>query len=167
MENQINWTKECEKISAETVEDVCKKFVDNEEIVLYMSRPIHSGDVYGLLAQTPLNDEWNTVIVEYSIIPRREITPDKERLYKCALKNALDTANHPDVMKITDFEEYRSRISESVEWSIGQELSSIFNQTATANPDKYPIWKTHGHAHPKIDPARIVRGIPHKKFDAE
>ena len=167
MENQINWTKECEKIAAETVEDVCKKFVNNEEIALYMSRPIHSGDVYGLLAQTPLNDEWNTVIVEYSVIPRREITLDKEQLYKCALKSALDTANHPDVMKITDFEEHRSRISESVEWDIGTELSAIFNQTATANPDKYPIWKTHGHARPKIDPTRIVKGVNMKKFDLE
>ena len=96
MENKINWTKECEKIAAETVEDVCKKFVNNEEIALYMSRPIHSDDVYGLLAQTPLNDEWNTVIVEYSVIPRSEITLDKERLYKCALKSALDIINHPD-----------------------------------------------------------------------
>ena len=88
-----------------------------------------------------------------------EITPDKERLYKCALESALSTANHPDVMKITDFKEYCRRISESVEWSIGTELAVIFNQIAIANPEKYPIRKTHGHSHPKIDPTRMVKGL--------
>ena len=167
MENQIDWTKECEKIAAEVVEDVCKKFVNNEEIKLYMSRPIHSGDVYGLLAHTPLNDEWNTVIIEYSVIPRSEIVLDKERLYQCALESALSTANNPDVMKITDFKEYCRRISESVEWSIGTELAVIFNQIAIANPEKYPIRKTHGHSRPKIDSACSVKGFDIKKIDLE
>ena len=30
MENQIDWTKECEKIAAELADDVVSKFVNNE-----------------------------------------------------------------------------------------------------------------------------------------
>ena len=164
MENQIEWPKECEKIAAEVVEDVCSKFVNNEDIKLYMSRPIRSGDVYGLLARTPLNDEWNTVIIKYSVIPRSEITLDKELLYKCALDIALDTANHPDVMKITDSKKRFSRILESVEWGIGQELLIIFNQTASAHPDKYPIRETHGHTRLQINSTCTVKRLG-KKFD--
>ena len=77
MENQIDWKKECEKIAAELVNDVVSKFVNNEEIALNLTRPIQRGDVYGLLARTPLNDEWNTVIIKYSVIPRSEIILEK------------------------------------------------------------------------------------------
>ena len=146
MENQIDWTKECEKIAAELADDVVSKFVNNEEINLNLTRPIQRGDVYGLLSRTPLNDEWNTVIIKYSVIPRSEIVPDKERLYKCALDNALDTANHPDVMAIADFAEHRRRISENAEWKVGTELQNIFSEIAVANPDKYPVKENHGHA---------------------
>ena len=165
MENQIKWTKECEKIAAELVDDVVSKFVNNEEIALDLTRPIQRGDVYGLLARTPLNDEWNTVIIKYSVIPRSEIVPDKARLYKCALDSALDTANHPDVMAITDFAEHRRRISESAEWKVGTELQNIFSEIAVANPDKYPIKETHGHARPKIDPSRMVKALDIKNID--
>ena len=165
MENQIDWKKECEKIAAEIVEDVCKKFVNNEEINLALSRLIKPGDVYGLLARLPLHDEWNTVIIKYSVIPRGEIVLDKERLYKCALDNALDTANHPDVMEIADFAEHRRRISENAEWKVGTELQNIFSEIAVANPDKYPVKETHGHARPKIDPTRMVKGLDIKDID--
>ena len=150
MENQIDWTKECEKIAAEVTEEVVSKFVNNEEIDLNLTRSIQRGDVYGLLARLPLHDEWNTVIIKYSVIPRSEIVPDKARLYKCALESALDTANHPDVMEIADFAEHRRRISENAEWKVGTELQNIFSEIAVANPDKYPIKETHGHAHPVI-----------------
>ena len=151
MENQINWKKECEKIAAELADDVVSKFVNNEEIDLNLTRSINPGDVYGLLARTPLNDEWNTVIIKYSVIPRSEIVLDKERLYKCALESALDTANLPDVMEIADFAEHRRRISESAEWEIGTELQNIFSEIAVANPDKYPVKETHGHAVPSYE----------------
>ena len=156
MENQIDWTKECEKIAAEVTEEVVSKFVNNEEINLNLTRSINPGDVYGLLSHTPLNDKWNTVIIKYSVIPRSEIVLDKERLYKCAFKSALDTANHPDVMAITDFAEHRCRISDSAEWEIGTELQNIFSEIAVANPDKYPIKETHGHAAPSYE-ERIKR----------
>ena len=165
MENQIDWTKECEKIAAKVADDVVSKFVNNEEIDLNLTRLIQRGDVYGLLARTPLNDEWNTVIIKYSVIPRSEIVLDKARLYKCALESALDTANHPDVMEITDFAEHRRRISESAEWKVGTELQNIFSEIAVANPDKYPIKETHGHARPKIDPTRMVKGLDIKDID--
>ena len=151
MENQIDWTKECEKIAAEVADDVVSKFVNNEEIDLNLTRPIQRGDAYGLLARTPLNDEWNTVIIKYSVIPRSEVVLDKERLYKCALKSTLDTANPPDVMKITDLEEHRRRISKDTEWKIGTELQNIFSEIAVANPDKYPVKETHGHAVPSYE----------------
>lgn len=165
MENQIDWTKECEKIAAEVAEEVVSKFVNNEEINLALSRLIKPGDVYGLLARTPLHDEWNTVIIKYSVIPRSEIVPDKDRLYKCALDAALRTANHPDVMEIADFAEHRRRISENAEWKVGTELQSIFSEIAVANPDKYPVKETHGHACPKIDPTRMVKGLDIKDID--
>lgn len=165
MENQIDWTKECEKIAAEVAEEVVSKFVNNEEIDLNLTRLIKPGDVYGLLSRLPLHDEWNTVIIKYSIIPRSEIVPDKERLYKCALDAALRTANHPDVMEIADFAEHRCRISESAEWKVGTELQNIFSEIAVANPDKYPIKETHGHARPKIDPTRMVKGLDIKDID--
>ena len=165
MENQIDWTKECEKIAAKVADDVVSKFVNNEEIDLNLTRSIQRGDVYGLLARTPLNDKWNTVIIKYSVIPRSEIVLDKERLYKCALDNALDTANHPDVMAITDFAEHRRRISENAEWKVGTELQNIFSEIAVANPDKYPVKETHGHARPKIDPTRMVKGLDIKDID--
>ena len=165
MENQIDWTKECEKIAAEVADDVVSKFVNNEEIDLNLTRPIPQGEVYGLLSRAPLNDEWNTVIIKYSVIPRSEIVPDKARLYKCALDNALDTANHPDVMEIADFAEHRRRISESAEWKVGTELQNIFSEIAVANPDKYPIKETHGHAVRKIDPTRMVKGLDIKDID--
>lgn len=165
MENQIDWKKECEKIAAELADDVVSKFVNNEEIELNLTRPNQRGDVYGLLARTPLNDKWNTVIIKYSVIPRSEIVPDKARLYKCALESALDIANHPDVMTITDFAEHRRRISESAEWKVGTELQNIFSEIAVANPDKYPIKETHGHARPKIDPTRMVKGLDIKDID--
>ncbi len=165
MENQIDWTKECKKIAAEVTEKVVSKFVNNEEIDLELVRSINLGDVYGLLARTPLNDKWNTVIIKYSVIPRSEIVPDKERLYKCALENALDTANHPDVMEIADFAEHRRRISENAEWKVGTELQNIFSEIAVANPDKYPVKETHGHARPKIDPTRMVKGLDIKDID--
>lgn len=156
MENQIDWTKECEKIAAELADDVVSKFVNNEEINLALSRLIKPGDVYGLLSRTPLHDEWNTVIIKYSVIPRSEIVPDKARLYKCALDAALRTANHPDVMEIADFAEHRRRISENAEWEVGTELQNIFSEIAVANPDKYPIKETHGHAAPSYE-ERIKR----------
>ena len=165
MENQTDWKKECEKIAAELADDVVGKFVNNEEIDLYMVRTIKPGAVYGLLSRTPLNDEWNTVIIKYSVIPRSEIIPDKERLYKCALDAALRTADHPDVMEIADFAEHRRRISESAEWEIGTELQNIFSGIAVADPDKYPIKETHGHARPKIDPTRMVKALDIKDFD--
>ena len=165
MENQIDWKKECEKIAAEVADDVVSKFVNNEEINLNLTRSINPGDVYGLLARTPLNDEWNTVIIKYSVIPRSEIILDKARLYKCALDNALDTANHPDVMEIADFAEHRRRISENAEWKVGTELQNIFSEIAVANPDKYPVKETHGHARPKIDPPRMVKGLDIKDID--
>ena len=165
MENQIDWTKECEKIAAEVTEEVVSKFVNNEEIDLNLTRSIQRGDVYGLLARLPLHDEWNTVIIKYSVIPRSEIVPDKARLYKCALESALDTANHPDVMEIADFAEHRRRISENAEWKVGTELQNIFSEIAVANPDKYPIKETHGHARPKIDPTRMVKGLDIKDID--
>ena len=151
MENQINWTKECEKIAAELADDVVSKFVNNEEIDLNLTRSIKPGEVYGLLSRTPLNDKWNTVIIKYSVIPRGEIVLDKERLYKCALESVLDTANHPDVMAITDFAEHRRRISENAEWKVGTELQNIFSEIAIANPDKYPVKETHGHAVPSYE----------------
>ena len=156
MENQIGWTKECEKIAAEVADDVVSKFVNNEEINLSLTRLIKPGDVYGLLARLPLHDEWNTVIIKYSVIPRSEIVPDKERLYKCALESALDTANHPDVMAIADFAEHHRRISENAEWKVGTELQNIFSEIAVANPDKYPVKETHGHAAPSYE-ERIKR----------
>ena len=162
MENQIDWTKACEKIAAEVTEEVVSKFVNNEEINLALSRLIKPGDVYGLLARTPLHDEWNTVIIKYSVIPRSEIVLDKERLYKCALDNALDTANHPDVMAITDFAEHRRHISENAEWKVGTELQNIFSEIAVANPDKYPVKETHGHAAPSYE-ERIKRYQEWKK----
>lgn len=165
MENQIDWTKECEKIAAELVDDVVSKFANNEEINLALSRLIKPGDVYGLLARTPLHDEWNTVIIKYSVIPRSEIVPDKARLYKCALEAALRTANHPDVMAIADFAEHRRRISENAVWKVGTELQNIFSEIAVANPDKYPVKETHGHARPKIDPSRMVKGLDMKNTD--
>ena len=165
MKNQIDWKKECEKIAAELADDVVSKFVNNEEIDLNLTRPIPQGEVYGLLSRAPLNDEWNTVIIKYSVIPRSEIVPDKARLYKCALDNALDTANHPDVMEIADFAEHRRRISENAEWKVGTELQNIFSEIAVANPDKYPIKETHGHARPKIDPTRMVKGLDIKDID--
>ena len=85
------------------------------------------------------------MIIKYSVIPRSEIVPDKARLYKCALDAALRTANHPDVMEITDFTEHRRRISENAEWKVGTELQNIFAEIAVANPDKYPVKETHGH----------------------
>ena len=151
MKNQIDWTKECEKIAAEVTEEVVSKFVNNEEINLALIRSIKPGDVYGLLSRTPLNDKWNTVIIKYSVIPRSEIVLDKERLYKCALNEALDTANHPDVMEITDFAEHRRRISENAEWKVGTELQNIFSEIAVADPDKYPVKETHGHAVPSYE----------------
>lgn len=160
MENQIDWTRECEKIAAEVADDVVSKFVNNEEINLNLTRSIKPGDVYGLLSRTPLNDKWNTVIIKYSVIPRSEIVPDKERLYKCALESALDTANHPDVMAITDFAEHRRRISENAEWKVGTELQNIFSEIA--NPDKYPVKETHGHAVPSYE-ERIRRYQEWKK----
>ena len=165
MENQIDWTKECEKIAAEVTEEVVSKFVNNEEIDLNLTRSINPGDVYGLLARTPLNDKWNTVIIKYSVIPRSAIVLDKARLYKCALDSALDTANHPDVMEIADFAEHRRRISENAEWKVGTELQNIFSEIAVANPDKYPVKETHSHAHPKIDPTRMVKGLDIKDID--
>ena len=165
MENQIDWTKECEKIAAEVADDVVSKFVNNEEINLNLTRSIQRGNVYGLLARTPLHDEWNTVIIKYSVIPRSEIVPDKARLYKCALESALDTANHPDVIAIADFAEHRRRISENAEWKVGTELQNIFSEIAVANPDKYPIKETHGHARPKIDPSRMVKALDIKNID--
>lgn len=165
MENQIDWTKECEKIAAEVADDVVSKFVNNEEIDLNLTRSIQRGDVYGLLARTPLNDKWNTVIIKYSVIPRSEIVLNKARLYKCALESALDTANHPDVMEIADFAEHRRRISENAEWKVGTELQNIFSEIAIANPDKYPVKETHGHARPKIDPTRMVKGLDIKDID--
>lgn len=165
MENQINWKKECEKIAAEVADDVVSKFVNNEEINLNLTRLIKPGDVYGLLARLPLHDEWNTVIIKYSVIPRSEIVPDKERLYKCALDNALDTANHPDVIAIADFAEHRRRISESAEWKVGTELQNIFAEIAVANPDKYPVKETHGQAVRKIDPSRMVKALHLKDTD--
>ena len=165
MENQIDWKKECEKIAAESSDDVVGKFVNNEEIDLYMVRTIKPGAVYGLLSRTPLNDEWNTVISKYSVIPRNEVVLDKPRLYKCALDAALRTADHPDVMAIADFAEHRRRISESADWEIGTELQNIFSEIAVANPDKYPIKETHGHARPKIDPTRMVKALDIKDID--
>lgn len=144
MQKQIDWIKECEKIAAEVTEEVIRKFFNNEEIYLLM-RKIKTGDVYGLLARTPLNDEWNTVIIQHSVIPRNEIVLDKERLYKCALDGALYTVNHQDEVENSDFSELRSRIFSRVKWKIGVELQNIFSEIAVANPGKYPIKETHGH----------------------
>lgn len=145
MQNQIDWIKECEKIAATVTEEVFRKFVNNEEINLLMHK-IKAGDVFCLLARTPLNDEWNTVIIEHAVIPRNEITLDKERLYKCALDGALDSVNHQDEVKISDFAELHRRISSRAKWKIGIELKNIFSEIAVANPGKYPIKETHGHA---------------------
>ena len=150
MEKTIDWSNECEKIAAELVDDVCRKFVDDQEIKLYMSRPIGQGNVYGLLAKTPLYDEWHTVVIEYSVIPRCEIRLDRERLFKRALEDALSAADHPDIISITDIYKHRRRISNRTEWGIASELSAVFSETAVANPEKYPVYQTHGHTRPRF-----------------
>ena len=96
MNNEINRKKECEKLAEDLVSEVIRKFVDNEEIRLNLCRPIPSGAVYGLLKQEPLNDEYNTVVVTYSIIERNEIVLNKNQLYQTAFDKMMEIVHHPD-----------------------------------------------------------------------
>lgn len=145
MDNQSFREQECEKIAAKETDEVCRKFINDEEIQLDLTIPIKPGPVRGLLKREPLHDKYHTVIFTYSIIPRSDIVLDRNRLYTAALKKALDTARNPYVMKITDDTEYRSRISEWVQWGIGRELERIFSEFACASPEKYPTCQSHGH----------------------
>ena len=153
MNDQSSREQECEKIAAEETDEVCRRFVNDEEIHLNLTIPIKPGPVRGLQKREALHDEYRTVILTYSIIPRSDIVLDRNRLYAAALKEALNTARHPDVMKITDDTEYRSRISEWTQWGIGRDLEYIFSEFACANPEKYPTCQSHGHAYPvKLEP---------------
>lgn len=146
MENQIDWMKECEKIATKLVEDVCRQFANNDEIKLDMCRPISCGVVHGLFEQEYLNDEYNTVIITYSVIDRKDIVLKKEDLHKAAADMMDDILKHPDWQVITDADDFRIFLRNRAEWAVGNELQRIFSETACANPDKYPKYKTHGHA---------------------
>ena len=146
MGKQIDWTKECENIAAEMVEDVCRKFVGNEKIELHMTPTLKPGAVYGRLAHTLLNDKLHTVIVEYSIIPRSEIKLDKEVLYQIALDEMLKICAMECWQKYKASLEFANTLGDFAEHAVGEELDRIFSAAAVANPDKYPIWKTHGQA---------------------
>ena len=61
--------------------------------------------------------------------------------------------------------EFANTLCNFAEHAVGEELDRIFSVTATANPDKYPIWKTHGHAVRKIDPTRMVKALDIKDID--
>ena len=146
MENQIDWKKECEKIASEIVEDVCHKFVGNEKIELHITPTLKPGPVYGRLAYTRYPDKQRTVIIEYSIIPRSEIKLDKEVLYQIALDKMLNICAMECWQKHKSSLEFANTLCNFAEHAVGEELDRIFSEIATANSDKYPIWKTHGHA---------------------
>ena len=165
MENQIDWKKECEKIASEIVEDVCHKFVGNEKIELHITPTLKPGPVYGRLAYTRYPDKQRTVIIEYSIIPRSEIKLDKEVLYQIALDKMLNICAMECWQEHKSSLEFANTLCNFAEHAVGEELDRIFSVTATANPDKYPIWKTHGHAVRKIDPTRMVKALDIKDID--
>ena len=150
MKKQIDWQNECEKIADDLAEEVCRKFTGNEQIFLDTCRPISAGAVYGLLEQKNLNDEYNTVVITYCIIDRKDIVLDKSVLYQAATKEMNNILKHPDWQVIEDDNDFRKFLREKAEWAVGTKLQHIFSAAACAAPDKYPQRKTHGHAVRKI-----------------
>ena len=150
MSLMIDWEQKCKKIAFELAEDVCRRFFDNEEIKLNMHPTITSGPVYGRLSHRPLHDKWNTVIIEYSVIERKEIKLNKEFLQEVALNKMLEILARPDWQKHKESFVFTKTLSDFAEYAVGKEIFHIFSTTAVANPDKYPIWRTHGHLGPPI-----------------
>ena len=146
MSEQIDWKNECDKIANILADEICRKFAANEKIVLDMCRPINAGAVYGLLEKKYLNDELNTVIITYCVIDRKDIVPDRAALYQAAADRMDEILKHPDWQVIKDTDEFRTFLREKAEWAAGHELQYIFSEAACADPDKYPKYKTHGHA---------------------
>ena len=157
MNEKIDWKNECEKIANDLAEEVCRKFAANEKIVLDMCRPIEVGAVYGLLEKKYLNDEYNTVIITYSIIERSNIKLEKSVLYQEAADQMDNILKHPDRQEIKDADEFRTFLREKAEWAAGHELQYIFSEAACADPDKYPKYKTHGHAVKKRTPEDLEK----------
>lgn len=151
MSNPIPWEKKCEEIASELVEDVCRKFVNDEEIALHDCRNIAPGPVYGLSARIPLHDEWNTVNLEYSVIPRSEITLDREALYKAALEEMVQICRMECWQKHKNSPGFADILREYGEWAVGTELSAEFTAAAAAAPGKYPIRKNHAHTLPPLE----------------
>ena len=156
MNNEINLNKECEKLAEDLVSEVIRRFVDNEEIRLNLCRPIPSGAVYGLLKQEPLNDEYNTVVVTYSIIERNEIVLNKNQLYQTAFDKMMEIVHHPDWQEEKNSPDFPQILREFAEHAVGNLLACIFSETACANPDKYPTWETHGHMPDKNNKQKLT-----------
>ena len=160
MDRKIDWKNVCEDTANILVEDVCRKFANNEEIRLNMCRPISVGPVYGRLDEKYLNDEYNTVIITWSIIERKDIVLDKSHLYQIATDEMNGILKHPDWQNIKDPDEFRNMLREHAEWAVGIELQNIFSETACANPDKFKKYETHGHAVRRITQEDLEKNPP-------
>ena len=160
MSEQIDWKNECDKIANILADEICRKFAANEKIVLDMCRPIEVGAVYGFLDRKDLNDEYNTVITTYSIIERSNIKLEKSVLYQEAADQMDKILKHPDRQEIKDADEFRIFLREQAEYAVGCRLQQIFSDTACADPDKYPKYKTHGHAVRKITAEELEKNPP-------
>ena len=146
MDKSIDRLKVCKRIAIDLADAVCEKFAGNEEIKLAMTPLIKAGAVEGLLATTPLHDRWNTVIIEYAIIDRNEITLDKTMLRNCALERMLTVLERSEELKCKKSSNPVQILHGIAEHAVGKELLHIFSDAAVAAPGKYPIRKTHAHA---------------------
>ena len=107
MDKKINWKNECEKIADNIADEVCRKFADNEIICLDTSRPVPAGPVYARLSEKMLNDEYNTVVITYSLVDREDIVLKKEEVYQVAAAGMDDILKHPDWQEIKDADDFR------------------------------------------------------------
>ena len=161
MARPIDWEKECEEIAAELVADVHRRFVRDKEIDLHTSLHIGPGAVHGLIGRTPLHDEWGTVMIEYAVIPRREIVFDEGVLREAALRRIRAVCALECWRRYKKSPYFAIILREYAECAVGKELTAIFDRTAAAAPGKYPVRRTHGHAAPSIRKTRprMVKGL--------